>query len=62
MKGHDLARKLLALEDKEVMAVKALEKGYTKDFDLSDPWADPFGNIRIQLSENENETKAGDQK
>ncbi len=71
MNSHELAKKLLLLPNKPVIATRPApsgftatanmdkDRGYVVDYNsLSDPWEDATGSIRIQVSQN-NKTEQG---
>jgi hypothetical protein len=52
MTSHELAKKLLALPNKEIIIVlsagkDAASKGFTRDMSVSEPWESGVGDIRI---------------
>lgn len=52
MKAHELAKKLLALPNDEVVIITAVSGPYTTEKGIAGfPWSDKMGNIRIQVKD-----------
>lgn len=55
MTSHELANALLNLEDKPVCIITHVDGQYVQTkYVTSQPWEDPFGEIRIQTNSVEN--------